>query len=283
MKKEIENFENYFIYDDGSVFNSSTQKMLNGSISQHGYKYYRLSKNNKKTAVYAHRLVAEAFIDNPDNLPIVNHKDGNKLNNNISNLEWVSYSDNTNHFHHVLKKTNKHSSQQKYTEDLEGEIWVPAINNENYKVSSKGRVRNIKTNTLLRSSLTCGYDKVRLSKNGETTDWLVHKLVYQSFNNLTTFDNKKYCIDHIDGNKKNNNLENLRQITYSENVQEAFYNQKLNSNIKPVSQFSITGDFIATFPSSREAARQLKLDGSSITKCCKGKLKTTGGYIFHYA
>jgi hypothetical protein len=55
---------------------------------------------------YAHRLVAEYFINNPNLLPVVNHIDGNKLNNNIYNLEWVNYSDNAKHFHNVIKTNN---------------------------------------------------------------------------------------------------------------------------------------------------------------------------------
>jgi len=55
---------------------------------------------------YAHRLVAEHFINNPNLLPVVNHIDGNKLNNNIYNLEWASYSDNMKHFHNAIKTNN---------------------------------------------------------------------------------------------------------------------------------------------------------------------------------
>ena len=99
MKKRIPNYENYIIYDTGELFNETTGQMLNGSIRLSGYKQYRLSKNNEKINFYAHRLVAEAFLPNPNNLPIVNHKDGNKLNNNLDNLEWVSYSENCEHAH----------------------------------------------------------------------------------------------------------------------------------------------------------------------------------------
>ena len=97
MRKQIKNYDNYYIYDTGDVLNITTNKILKGSIGENGYKYYRLSKNNKKQMFYAHRLVAEAFLINKDNLPLVNHKDGNKLNNSVDNLEWVNYSDNTKH------------------------------------------------------------------------------------------------------------------------------------------------------------------------------------------
>lgn len=281
MKKQIKNYPNYYIYDNGDVINITTGKILNGSISEHGYKYYRLSNEGIKKMFYAHRLVAETFLENPNNLSVVNHIDGNKLNNDISNLEWVTYSENIEHFHKNIKKSSQNRKREYYIEDLKDEIWVEAKGNSNYLISNKGRIRHKIKNNLLFPSETCGYYKVRLCKNGKTTDWLVHKLVFQSFYN--ELDENDYCIDHIDGNKHNNCLENLRKITISENVKNAYYTQKTNSNIKPVSQYDKNNNFIATFPSSREAGRRLNLDSSSIIKCCKHKVKTVGGYIFHYA
>lgn len=282
MKKQIDGYQNYYIYDDGTVLNNNTGKVLCGSIGENGYKYYRLSKQGNKKMFYAHRLVAEAFIENPENLPVVNHKDGDKLNNCVDNLEWVNYSQNIEHFHNSIKQSRQNKKISYYTEDLENEVWVDTINNPNYLVSNKGRIRHKFKDNLLSPVETCGYYKVRLSYQGKTTDWLVHKLVFASFNN-EDFNDKNYCIDHIDGNKHNNYLENLRKITISENVRNAYYTQKTNSNIKPINQYDLNNNFIATFPSSKEAGRQLHLDSSSITKCCKGKLKTTGNYIFHYA
>ena len=92
MRKLINGYDNYFIYDNGNVLNIYTNKILQGSIGEQGYKYYRLSKDGKKKMYYVHRLVALHFLDNPYNFPVVNHKDGNKLNNCVENLEWTSYS-----------------------------------------------------------------------------------------------------------------------------------------------------------------------------------------------
>lgn len=64
------------------------------TISKTGYYICTLYKKGKGRTFKVHRLIAEAFIDNPDNLPIINHKDGNKLNNLIDNLEWCDYSHN---------------------------------------------------------------------------------------------------------------------------------------------------------------------------------------------
>lgn len=62
-----------------------------------GYLRCALSKNNKLTTFKVHRLVAEAFIDNPNNLPQINHKDGNKQNYSVENLEWCTISENQRH------------------------------------------------------------------------------------------------------------------------------------------------------------------------------------------
>lgn len=61
-----------------------------------GYKV-DLYKNKKRKCVQVHRLVAEAFLDNPKNYPVVNHIDGNRLNNNVNNLEWCDHKYNANH------------------------------------------------------------------------------------------------------------------------------------------------------------------------------------------
>lgn len=72
-------------------------KILKTSISHCGYEQIVLSKNGKATLKLVHRLVTEAFIPNPENLPCVNHKNGNKSDNYVENLEWCTYSYNEKH------------------------------------------------------------------------------------------------------------------------------------------------------------------------------------------
>lgn len=279
MRKQISNYENYFIYDNGDVLNILTNKMLKGSVGQNGYKYYRLSKNNVKKMFYTHRLVAENFLENKDNLPVVNHKDGNKLNNNVNNLEWVTYSENTEHaYSNKLIKPVRERTY--YKEDLPNECWKK-IFNYNYSVSSLGRVRNDETLLLLKPSLACGYNKVRLSKNGKVKDMLVHKLVYCVFNDIKDIP-KGYVIDHINANKLDNSLNNLRLVTLSENVKLALYETKTNSSCKKVEQLTLTDKHIAFFDSCAEAARQLDLDSSTISKVCRRQNKSHGGFHFKY-
>lgn len=67
-----------------------------------GYLYVSLYRNNVNKTYAVHRLVAEAFIENPENKEQVNHKDGNRKNNNVLNLEWATRSENNTHAYHVL-------------------------------------------------------------------------------------------------------------------------------------------------------------------------------------
>ena len=64
---------------------------------KNGYLTVSLSKNGKKKIHRVHKLVASIFIDNPNNYPVINHKDGNKLNNCVDNLEWCTYKQNIIH------------------------------------------------------------------------------------------------------------------------------------------------------------------------------------------
>ena len=96
-KYHASDFPNYSISEDGIVMNSKG-RIIKGEISNRGYRRVSLSNNdvkNKKMSV--HRLVAETYIPNPHNYPEVNHKNENKLDNRVSNLEWCSTLDNLNH------------------------------------------------------------------------------------------------------------------------------------------------------------------------------------------
>lgn len=79
--------------------------VLNGA-AKHGYYMVGLCKNHKRKYTTVHRLVAEAFIPNPENKPQINHKDENRRNNHIDNLEWVTAKENLNYGSHNEKMTD---------------------------------------------------------------------------------------------------------------------------------------------------------------------------------
>jgi len=98
--KTIEGFEDYQISNLGNVKSFKKHKkgfVLKPFLSTSGYLTITLFIDKKNYKKMIHRLISIAFIENTFNLPCVNHKDGNKTNNNILNLEWCSYKENNNH------------------------------------------------------------------------------------------------------------------------------------------------------------------------------------------
>lgn len=86
----------YYVSNKGRVKNKYN-KILHTNISTQGYEEICLCVNYKRYYKRVHRLVAEAFLLNPNNYPCVNHINGNKLDNNVSNLEWCTVAHNTQH------------------------------------------------------------------------------------------------------------------------------------------------------------------------------------------
>ena len=95
--REIDNFENYLIDEQGNIFSKKSNKFISKRKSNKGYYIVDLFKNNKRNQLLVHRLVAQTFIPNLNKLPCVNHKDENKLNNDVNNLEWCSQKYNMNY------------------------------------------------------------------------------------------------------------------------------------------------------------------------------------------
>lgn len=96
--RDIKGYEEfYFISDKGRVMNARSGKILKPAKSNKGYMRVLLCKNGKKRNMSVHRLVADAFVPNPQGLPEVNHINGNKLDNCSINLEWISHAENMRH------------------------------------------------------------------------------------------------------------------------------------------------------------------------------------------
>ena len=97
---EVQGYPNYVIYEDGRVwskgYKNASPKFLTNNLDSMGY--YSLTLRHPKKKFYIHRLVAIHYIPNPLNKEQVDHKDGNKLNNDISNLRWVDNRENSNMF-----------------------------------------------------------------------------------------------------------------------------------------------------------------------------------------
>ena len=89
--------DRYLVDNVGNVFSLRSGRFISQRLDKYGYPRVNLYEGTKNHTVTVHRLVAKAFISNPHNLPEVNHIDGNKQNNSIFNLEWVTSSENQLH------------------------------------------------------------------------------------------------------------------------------------------------------------------------------------------
>lgn len=95
--KLINGFNNYLLYENGIVYSLKKKINLKPLNHKNGYLYYDLRHNKIRKLYYIHKLIADHFIENPQLKPMVNHIDGNKKNNSINNLEWVTSKENVNH------------------------------------------------------------------------------------------------------------------------------------------------------------------------------------------
>lgn len=104
--KDIKGYEGlYQISNKGNVRSIKFNRILNMKLSLNNKGYYivKFRKKGVQTLYSVHRLVAEAFILNPNNYPCINHKDENPKNNNVDNLEWCTYKYNNNYGEHNKK------------------------------------------------------------------------------------------------------------------------------------------------------------------------------------
>ena len=173
---------------------------------------------------------------------------------------------------------------------MENEVWKDITNYEGlYQISNLGRIKSLKryekcgeklrirNERFLKQRKTMGYFYVILCKNGKSKTYRTHKLVAKEFvSNPLNF----LQVNHIDGNKENNFANNLEWCTCKYNIQEA-YRLKL-CKTKKIKQYDLKGNYIKTWESIASASKELGLDASAITKCCKKKRNKCGNYFWQY-
>lgn len=182
------------------------------------------------------------------------------------------------------------------------EIWKDIKGYEEYfEISNIGRVRRKPrivinkwgTNTYIKEKIISqqisnkGYCKVTLrkKKNTDIKTFFVHRLVATHF-----IDNPelKQQINHIDGDKTNNGVQNLEFCTQSENIKHAYktglINKELKNNkiCKPIIQYTLEGEFIREWESIKKASEMLDISTTCICACARGRQKTSGGYLWKY-
>lgn len=95
--RQMVGYEYYEVSDSGTIRNRKTGTIRKQRDNTNGYSTVRIKAGGKQKLILVHRAVAEAFIPNPLGKECVNHIDGDKKNNNVANLEWVTHKENTEH------------------------------------------------------------------------------------------------------------------------------------------------------------------------------------------
>lgn len=165
----------------------------------------------------------------------------------------------------------------------EKEIWKEIDGFPDYEVSNLGRVCSFKgkyPKILKPWKNSCGYLAVGICTGRKRVMKRVHRLVAEAF--IPNLKNKPE-VNHIDEDKLNNVAENLEWVTRRENCNHGTRNKRMaETQGKTVIQYTTDGVFVAEYPSTHEAERVTGISQADISKACRGKLKTAGGYIWCY-
>ena len=193
------------------------------------------------------------------------------------------------------------------------ETWKDIPNYEDiYEISTRGYIKSIsrwrdngKSGYLQKEKYMTphvtkkGYLAIDLYKDKKRKKYLVHRLIAETF---IPNPNNYPCVNHKDGNKLNNDINNLEWCTQQYNMKEAARLGLLNlwcdklfgkdhpnykfrgkwKTQKPIYQFDINGVFIKRYNSSQEANRETDINASHISECCNNKRKTAGGFIWKF-
>lgn len=170
-------------------------------------------------------------------------------------------------------------------------VWIDVVGYEGlYQVNGKGEVKSLNYRNTGKEKImrtwknNKGYLYVDLCKNCKYERFLVHRLVYEAFYGKIPAGME---IDHIDTNRQNNSVENLRCVTHKENKNNQITKVKSRENTrkicgKPVIQYTKDGQFVKRWECGIDIKRELGYDQANISACCLGKYKQAYGYVWKH-
>lgn len=237
----------YSISNRGRVMSLNYRKKNRSEILaahiHNGYYYIRLKICEKKKSVGIHRLVAEAFIPNPEKMPCVNHKDENPRNNNVENLEWCTYQYNAN-YGTANKRRSISRSIPVIQMTLDG-VFVERF--PSCKIAAK--MNNVCPVGI--SSVCRGIQNKAYGYKWRYEDDVMHE---------KSLNKREKMIEDGVKNKKDAS----------------------DKRAKPVLQYSVDGELIKEFPSAKDASLKTGVPRDYIRHNCHGGARTAYGYIFKY-
>ena len=262
---KIKNYDNYLLYENGDIINTKTNRKMEISLdSSKNTHRVRLNKETKTTTFNALRLIYEKFnnveLTTNEIIKLKNEDLKNKFH--FTNLVKINRKD--------IRKNENHKELDKTKE------WKIIKNYSDYKISNYGDIFSIKSNKMLHPALDGnGYYRATLISNDNKRRYISpHRLLYDTFKGINDENN---VIDHIDRNKTNNNINNLREASLSENAKNC---EKKKQELTKIHQYSLENKFIKEWKSINEIKVELGFGNQNIFKCYQGKIKNAHGFIW---
>lgn len=238
----------YEVSDTGKIDrvnyrNSGKRYRMKPTVNREGYERLILYKDRKSKHILVHRIVAMAFIPNPNNYPQVNHKDEDKSNNDVTNIEWCSPKYNSNYGTRAKRRLEK-MKKPIIQMTMDGDF-VKKYDSIKHAVDAIG---------LKSSSISAACRGIKISAGG-------YKWRYED-------------------EERNAKAIKKRELIEKEYIEKGYpYNR---AHTKEVVQFTLNGDFVAKYSSAKEASKKTGIRKNVIYSACQGRDKKIMGYVFKY-
>lgn len=233
--KTVHRYSNYEVSDEGQVRGLKRGRILDPKPDKSGYKLVCLSNELGLKRLLVHRLVAAAFLPKQEGCDVVHHKDGNRSNNCVANLEWTTQKNNVQASRGYAKPRRAEQPPPSDTGRLVSLSSISELGGKfsRYCISEKGFVISnvgVRPRVLRPYDIGDGYQCVILSDHGRQTSMKVHRLVALAF--CSGKSESRNCVNHIDQNRENNHYSNLEWLSSSENRNHKSHVRKVLENIK---------------------------------------------------